>query len=141
MIYSGWCVMPIEIEIDRQSDITFVICQGFIVVRDLADLKARLSGVERPTRCVLIDLYKANFGLPYQDIEWFARVERACTRVAIYAPRPVAFGVSRMYQMLSQSGGALGVFSDRDKALAWLRNSAQIAEAECGQDEGKRGYG
>jgi len=38
MIYSGWCVMPIEIEIDRQSDITFVICQGFIVVRDLADL-------------------------------------------------------------------------------------------------------
>ena len=128
--------MPIEVEIDRESDVTFVSCRGFIVLRDLADLHARLSGVGRAPRHVLIDLHQANFVLPYPDIEWFAQLERACSRVAVYAPRPVAFGVSRMYQMLSHSGGALGVFTDRDKALTWLRNSAQVAESARGPREG-----
>jgi hypothetical protein len=113
--------MPIEIQVDRESDVTFVSCRGFIAVRDLADLHASLRVVERPTRRVLIDVSQANFGLPFPDIEWFAQLKRACARVAVFAPRPVAFGLSRMYQTLSSSGGAFAVFSDRNKAEAWLQ--------------------
>jgi hypothetical protein len=80
-----------------------------------------LTAAERPTQRLFVDLQRANLGLPYLDIEWFAKLERPCARVAIYAPRPVAFGVSRIYQMLSSSSGALAIFSDREKALEWLR--------------------
>jgi hypothetical protein len=113
--------MPFTFQVDRESGTTFVSCCGFIAARDLADLHAGLTAVGRPTQRLFVDLHGANLGLPYPEIEWFAKLERPCSRVAIYAPRPVAFGVSRMYQMLSSSGGALAIFSDRDKALAWLR--------------------
>jgi len=114
-------IVPGEIEIGRELDVTLVSCSGLISVGDLADLHARLTVLRHLPARVLIDLQKANLGLPYPDIEWFARLNRPCARVAIFAPRPLAFGISRMYQMLSTSGGALAVFSDRKKALAWLR--------------------
>jgi hypothetical protein len=116
--------MPITFQVDRESGTTFVNCCGFIAVQDLADLHAASTAVEHPAQRLLVDLSQANLGLLYSDVEWFAKLKRPCARVALYAPRPIAFGISRMYQMLSSSGGALAVFSDRDKALAWLRRQA-----------------
>jgi hypothetical protein len=88
--------MPFTFQVDRESGTTFVSCCGFIAARDLADLHAGLTAVGRPTQRLFVDLHGANLGLPYPEIEWFAKLERPCSRVAIYAPRPVAFGVSRM---------------------------------------------
>jgi hypothetical protein len=113
--------MPITFQADQESNTTFVTCCGFLSVRDLADLHAALAAGDQPAQRLLVDLHQANLGLSYSDIEWFAKLQRPCPRVAIYAPRPIAFGVSRMYQMLSSSGGALAVFADREQALAWLR--------------------
>jgi hypothetical protein len=119
---SQFATTAIEIQTDQESDTTFVSLHGFIAITHLVNLHAQLSSFDPPPARVLIDLQKTNFGLSYADVESFARLKRACAQLAVYAPRPLVFGLSRMYQMLSTSGGAFAVFSDRDKALEWLRH-------------------
>ena len=63
--------------------------------------------------------------------------------VAIVAPSPVAFGLSRMYQILSDPEDTrMHVFPRAEEAMAWLRLHSRTelrGQAESGSSAGKSG--
>lgn len=45
-------------------------------------------------------------------------------KIAIYAPRELSFGLSRMYEALTyDTGQDIEVFKDREKAIQWIRQA------------------
>ena len=62
-----------------------------------------------------------------QDVADFLgpRASRVGNRCAIYAPRPVQYGMMRMAQVFGETHGVeTVVFSDQEEALEWLDESA-----------------
>jgi hypothetical protein len=51
------------------------------------------------------------------------RARNDTNRVAFVAPSPVAFGLARMYQIVSGGEGRMQIFADRAQAIEWLKGS------------------
>lgn len=76
----------------------------------------------------LIDLTRAEFDLGYDGMTKFVPASAAApketvNRIAILAPRPLQYGLARMYQSLSEESGAykeMRIFSDLPDARSWL---------------------
>jgi len=75
---------------------------------------------------LLVDLTHAATGITPAEIHQLARRVEALSRherrgpVCIVAPQPVAFGMSRMYQTLTDGVMTLAVVHDEHEAEAWL---------------------
>src|SRR5262245_16407788 len=68
-------------------------------------------------------------------IESLAKAARSRTNfVAVIAPCAVAFGLARMYQIISDPEGArINVFAEAKEALMWLGKKCAARESTCGR--------
>lgn len=58
-----------------------------------------------------------------------ARARADTNRVAFVADTPVAFGLARMYQIVSGGEERMQIFPDRESALAWLAEAGRTRSA------------
>ena len=86
--------------------------------------------VDLSPQCDLDFDFGSMMHMVYRLEPFYARCN-AEARMALYAPRDLAFGVSRMYQSLTsdRAGPEVGVFRDREEALAFLGLSETAAAA------------
>ena len=101
--------------------------RGAIRLLEVQELCARARDIDHRTSYALVDLSAANLGLTYDDIESISRFSPLFSNIAIFAPRPIAFGVSRMYQQISVGSGQwISVFANRDEAIKSLNGARRI---------------
>lgn len=123
--------MPVSHQIDRAKRRVAVIGTGRLTGEELITGRAELAadpGFE-PSFAQLIDLTGVTeVGITTDDIFFLAsgHIFAAGSRRALVAPRPVLFGLSRMFQSLSPGNVAEGirVFTDLAAAEAWLDEPA-----------------
>jgi hypothetical protein len=91
------------------------------LLADLVDI--HLEGLENERR-ILIDYSEVTeIGLPAERFVQLTRqTDASGSRIAIYAPSPLAFGWNRQVLQLAgvREGVTVSVFKGRDQAIAWL---------------------
>ena len=108
------------------------VASGTVTEHDLLDhLESHVEDPEiRPGMKEIVDLSEVTLlELPADSIRRLIDFELAHpepfheARMAIVAPHDLPYGLSRMYQILSDEAGAeVGVFRDRPEAERWLRD-------------------
>jgi hypothetical protein len=120
--------MPFLFYVDESIKVFHVEAIGEVNDTELMDLSARLrqepafvSGYPILCDCSALTTVSISASL----IELLARAARSRTNfVAVVAPLPVAFGLARMYQIISDPEDArIHVFAGVDEARAWLETS------------------
>ncbi len=119
--------MPYSIETDSVYRIAFVELSGDITLGDISalfeEIRARFTGQEYSA---LIDISAAELHADTESVRAVAKFERVFTRIAVYAPSAVVYGVARAYEALSQlyRERRVAVFRNRQDALQWLMSAA-----------------
>jgi len=126
--------MPITIHVDREAGFVRIEASGQLTLQDLLDMVDPMLRDPRfePGMPQLVDLGAVEHTDLRADemrtlVETYEKqTERVgASRVAVFAPRPLLFGVSRMYESLAERlPGERRVFDDLDEAQAWLREPA-----------------
>ena len=120
--------MPFSFHVDESTKVFHVEAIGEVNDTELMDLSARLrqeaafvSGYPILCDCSALTTVSISASL----IESLAQAARSRTNfVAVIAPRPVAFGLARMYQIFNDPEYArIHVFAGVEKAMAWLETS------------------
>ena len=120
--------MPFSFHVDESMKVFHVEAIGEVNDTELMDLSARLrqeaafvSGY--PILCDCSAL--TTVSISASQIELLAKAARSRTNfVAVIAPRPVAFGLARMYQIFNDPDYArIHVFAGVEEAVAWLATS------------------
>jgi hypothetical protein len=120
--------MPFSFHVDESMKVLHVEAIGEVNDTELMDLSARLrqepafvSGYPILCDCSALTAVSISSSL----IESLARAARSRTNfVAVIAPRPVAFGLARMYQIFSDPEyERIHVFDGVVDAMAWLKTS------------------
>ncbi len=119
------------------GNILHVYFSGVITRADLLDWAQELTRIEAvlPMTPHRLNDISGVIDLPfgYDDINAFRRLRQSARlrnpiRSALYAPNDLQFGLSRMFQMLhSQPEIEVGIFRDREKAVAWLEAATVAA--------------
>ena len=130
--------MPIEHELDRERRIHRISVIGSITIAEFSAFMAQLtrSPDYEPDLDALWDLRQTDF--EQIDAEFWQNIvrirrehpERNRARLAHLVEGDFAYGMIRMYQILSELDGAdltqeLGVFKDAAAAEAWLASSSR----------------
>jgi hypothetical protein len=117
--------MPFSLHVDESRKVFHVDAIGEVDDAELMDLTARLREEvgfvsEYPILCDCSAVTKVLISSSL--IELLAKAARARTNfVAVIAPRAVAFGLARMYQIFCDPDCArIQVFAEVDEAIAWL---------------------
>jgi len=122
--------MPIEVRMDAGLGLVRIEASGVLTLQDL--LGAIVPMLEdpafEPDMPQLLDLGAVEHTELAAEqmhalVDAFAKESPriGSGRVAVYAPKPLLFGVSRMYESLSEHlPTQLRVFRDREAAEAWL---------------------
>lgn len=119
--------MPHSIETDDVYRIAFVTLFGDIRLGDISalfqEIRERFTGKEHSA---LIDVSAAELHGDMETVRTAAKFDRIFTRIAVYAPSAVTYGVARAYEALSQlyRERRVAVFRDREHALLWLMSAA-----------------
>ena len=130
--------MPFSFHPDERRGILHIRAFGKITDAELVDLWDRLrheppfvTGWPILSDCSAVTAVLVSSKL----IESFAKTARTRHNLAaIIAPNPVAFGLSRMYQIFSDPADKrIHVFSNAHEARAWL--SEEMKEAALHADE------
>jgi hypothetical protein len=120
--------MPFSFHVDKSMKVLHVEAIGEVNDTELMDLSAHLrqevafvSGYPILCDCSALTAVSISSSL----IESLARAARSRTNsVAVIAPRPVAFGLARMYQIFSDPEyERIHVFDGVVDAMAWLKTS------------------
>jgi len=125
--------MPIEMHVDADLGLVRIEASGELTLQDLLDAIVPMVENPRfePDMPQLVDLGRVEHtelaaGHMRALIDAFAKESEriGSGRVAVYAPKPLLFGVARMFESLSERlPNELRVFRDRGVAEAWLRGA------------------
>lgn len=123
--------MPLEVHVDARAGLVRVEAWGDLTLQDVVAGIAPMVSDPRFERDMpqLVDLGRVDHTALATEqlqtlVESFAKESAriGSSRVAAYAPKPLLFGVSRMFQSLSERlPMTFRVFRDRDAAEAWLK--------------------
>lgn len=123
--------MPIEVRVDARLGLVRIEASGELTLQDLLDGIAPMVSDPSFERDMpqLVDLGRVEHTELAAEqlqalVESFAKESPriGSPRVGVYAPKPLLFGVSRMYESLSERLPiTFRVFRDRAEAEAWLR--------------------
>jgi TPR repeat protein len=119
--------VPHSIETDDVYRIAFVALSGDIGLGDISalfqEIRERFTGQDYSA---LIDISAAELHGDMETVRAVANFERIFTRIAVYAPSAVLYGLARAYEALSQlyRERRVAVFRDREHALQWLMSAA-----------------
>jgi hypothetical protein len=121
--------MPFSFHADESTKVFHVEATGEVNDTQLMDLSVRLQKEaafvsEYPIFCDCSAL--TTVAISSNLIEILAKAaRRRVSPVAVLAPLAVAFGLARMYQIISDPEYArIQVFAAMDEAMAWLETSA-----------------
>lgn len=112
--------MTIQLATDENLGMAFITCEGRIRFNDLASLYDSLSALDLNVSQALCDFSSADLTLQTEDIRVLACKKPIFKRLAIVAPHPHAYGLSRMYELFSGNDRQMRVCKDRDEAYYWL---------------------
>lgn len=119
--------MPTEYSIDPEKRRVTTVGRGTLVFSQMmanAEMMKRDPALD-PTFTELVDIAEVDsVDLSAEQIEALAgiRIFDPASRRAIVAPRPLYFGMARMYEAhhSAKTESAIRVFTDRDEAVKWL---------------------
>ena len=120
--------MPFSFHADEGMKVFHVQATGEVNDTELMDLSASLRqeaafilGYSILCDCSALTKVSISAG----QIELLAKTARSRTNfVAVIAPRSVAFGLARMYQIIADPEGArISVFAGMEEAMAWLQTN------------------
>ncbi len=120
-------LVPHCIDTDESYRIAFVALSGDIGLSDISalfkDIRERFSGQDYSA---LIDVSAADLHGDIHAVRTVANFDRVFTRIAVYAPSAVSYGIARAYEALSQlyRERRVAVFRERERALQWLMSAA-----------------
>jgi hypothetical protein len=123
--------MPFSFDVDGAARVLHVQAVGKVTDTELIDFMARLrrevafvTGYPILCNCSLLTSVSISSNL----IESLARSLKSRTNiVAVIAPNAAAFGLARMYQILSDPDEArIHVFARAEEAMAWLNASENL---------------
>ena len=119
----------IETIIEDSKNLTLNNCSGTVTVEEIRQRIDEFYNY-KPTRNIIWDLSEATVpGVSKQDIEdlvWYAKQRshsRTGAKTAIVTSDDLLFGMSRMYQVFSESAeqeAAVQVFRTQQEALSWI---------------------
>jgi len=120
--------LPIAYTVDRVHNIINEAWTGTVTAGELAAYWRTYLTDPEVMRCrrTLVDLLDAHIAFTGAElatlIEAIARpaIQNRTWATAILVSAPVAYGVSRQYQVFSEQYSRDAIFTDRDAALAWL---------------------
>ncbi len=124
--------MPITYEIDREQNLIVTTASGTLTDDDVLGLKARLVQDKhfKPGMRELSDIRNIDrLDVTPAGVRAMVKQDRddavivSSHRLAIVLSDDVAFGMARMYQMLTESTmDDVGVFRDIEEAKSWLKS-------------------
>jgi hypothetical protein len=88
---------------------------------------------ERAPRLIFIDesAFRPDLlaGIHIQQFaeQWRSATALHAARLAVHAPKPVMYGLNRMFQAWAHADDRMAVFRDRTEALAWLLSTGPAA--------------
>ena len=124
--------MPFSVQLDRERHLIVISAEGDVGDTDLEALSKTARAMPEVATGIGV-LYDCS-GLSSVSVtrglvqELGMRARNDTNRVAFVAPTPVAFGLARMYQIISGGEDRMQIFPDRDTALAWLKNDLAAGE-------------
>ena len=139
--------MPFSFHFDADTKMFHVQAVGPVNDLQLMELYNRLHREPGFTACcpILCDFTEVTeVSISSSVIESLAKSARSYTNfVAVIAPRAVAFGLSRMYQIIADPEDArINVFAEAKEALAWLGTKCAARESTVdGNPRGPEGAG
>ena len=128
--------MPVRVSLDPSDGIVHLEASGSLTAGDMIGCLQEILGHPgfvpgMPQLCDLSAVDETD--ITAEDVAQIAEAfgrhtpELADTRLAIVSPKPLLFGLGRMYEALAQGhdfqGAEARVFWDRREGLAWLRSS------------------
>jgi hypothetical protein len=120
--------MPIDVSVDTETKIATIALAGDITGDDLQMVRTAIAKHSRRRRYFLIDTAAARLRVSAADIRRVAFADDAFPwRIAVYAPNLAAFGLARMFELLSGGRRDVAVFWDRDKAIGWLKDRSDVS--------------
>jgi hypothetical protein len=127
--------MPIDVRMDARLGLVRIEASGELTLQDLLGGIAPMVSDPRFERDMpqLVDLGRVEHTELAAEqlqtlVESFAKESSriGSSRVAVYAPKPLLFGVSRMFQSLAERlPVTFRVFRERATAEAWLREGQE----------------
>ncbi len=116
--------MPFAVHIDRERCLIVIEARGEIGDADLLSLSkgVRSEPALQSGAVVLYDCSELTSVVVTRELvhELGIRARKDTNRVAFVAKAPVAFGLARMYQIISGGEDRMEIFPDRESALRWL---------------------
>jgi hypothetical protein len=119
--------VPFTYQIDAERHLVLTTASGVVTAEEILDHQKRLVNDPAfdPHFSQLVDLTQATrTDVHAHHVRAFAAksVFTRDSRRAFVAGGPVAFGLARMYELMRETSGEIGiqVFDTREKALRWL---------------------
>lgn len=119
--------MAVQYEIEHGVLILRLATEGFDSLRSALHAAAKERGVA-PRMPLLLDVRTETRGVRYEDVRWRVQIlaqmrQQLGPRWAILTGAgPVRVAIGRMFALFSEVEGLeVGMFADKDAALAWLR--------------------
>jgi hypothetical protein len=126
----GYIEMPFSFHVDENTGVIHVQAIGEVTDAELLEVSDRLRHESAfvagyPILCDGSTVTALSISSIL--IESLGRTARSRTNlVAIIAPRPVGFGLARMYQILSDPENTrMHVFTRAEEAMAWLKTRVE----------------
>jgi len=130
--------MPFAVHLDESTKVLHVQASGDVNDSALEDLNTRVR--QNPSFVAGCPVLYDFSGVATVSVSWglvysLATNARALkNRVAMIAPNPVVFGLSRVYQALGDvEGDRIRVFTNGKDALGWLQNIITSPIEELGE--------
>jgi hypothetical protein len=119
--------MPITYTFDKRAGLIHVTATQCLTLADYLALRRSVESDESiPTRSAVIFDMRGVTEVAVSGPQIFAlaqtkdAVERRASRIAVVVKDPVAFGLTRMYDMARGTGPPLRVFAEINTALHWI---------------------
>jgi hypothetical protein len=121
--------MAVDVSVDAQTKITTLALVGEINGTDLELVRDAIAKHSRRGRLFLIDTGEAKLRVTAEEIRRLAFADTEFPwPIAVYAPNLAAFGLARMFELLSAHRRDVAVFCVREKAIEWLTMKARSAQ-------------
>ncbi len=119
--------MPITYTFDKRARLIYVMATQCLTLPDYLALRRSVESDEAiPTGSAVIFDMRGVTEVAVSGPQIFAlaqardSVERRASRIAVIVKDPVAFGLTRMYDLARGTGPPLRVFTEIDTALHWI---------------------
>jgi hypothetical protein len=118
--------MPIHATINKNSGVAVITCEGRVASHELTKFYESLENHNTRPMEAILDLSAAELSVSAKYIRVLATRKAVFKRIAIVAPEPCTYGLSRMYELLSSEKQEVRVFRHQDQAQLWLASRGNV---------------